>query len=109
ARLETRAFHQELGILTEAWSPIGRGGPVLSDPVVVSIAERLERSPAQIILRWHVQQEIVPVPRSSKPVQLRQNVDVFDFELAPSDMAALAGLDLGESAARDSDSQENGH
>lgn len=109
ARLESRAFHQELGILTEAWSPIGRGGPVLSDPVVLDIAERLGRSPAQIVLRWHVQQQIVPVPRSSKPHQLRQNVDVFDFALTPGDMERLSTLDQGESAARDSDSRENGH
>lgn len=109
ARTETRAFHRELGILTESWSPIGRGGPILDEPVVTGIAERVQRSAAQVILRWHVQQGVVPVPRSTNTQQLRQNVGLFDFELGPADMAQLATLDRGEGAARDSDSPQNGH
>ncbi len=78
-------------------------------PEVIALAERVERTPAQVLLRWHVQQGIVPVPRSSKPNQLQQNLALFDFEIPESDMTMLAALDRGESAARDSDSPENGH
>jgi 2,5-diketo-D-gluconate reductase A len=109
ARTEPRAVHQELGILTQSWSPIGRESGLRGNPIVVAIARRLNRSPAQVLLRWHVQQELVPIPQASDPAWLRENVSAFDFTLTAADMDDLAGLDLGESAARDSDAPENGH
>jgi 2,5-diketo-D-gluconate reductase A len=109
ARAQPRAVHRELGILTQSWSPIGRESGLRWNPLVVAIARRLNRSPAQVLLRWHVQQELVPIPQASDPAWLRENVSAFDFTLTAADMDDLAGLDLGESAARDSDAPENGH
>ncbi|MDP9888710.1 aldo/keto reductase [Arthrobacter sp. FW306-05-C] len=109
ARLEPRAVHRELEIVTEAWSPIGRNSGLRENPTVVGIAERLGKSPAQVLLRWHVQQDLVPVPQAAAPEWLKENISVFDFELRAADMEALAALDRGEAAARDSDSPENGH
>jgi 2,5-diketo-D-gluconate reductase A len=109
ARPEPRAYHTSHGILTEGWSPLGRGGPLLEDPIVNAIALRLERSPAQVLLRWQVEQGIVPLPRADNALQLRENLTIFDFELSSGDMAELGALDRGEVAARDSDSRENGH
>lgn len=109
ARREPRAVHEALGIVTQAWSPIGRSSGLRENPIVVGIADRLGRTAAQILLRWHVQQEIVPIPQAANPQWLRENLSVFDFELSSDDMLQLADLDRGESAARDSDSIENGH
>lgn len=109
ARLHPRGVHRELGILTEAWSPIGRASGLRENPVVLAIAEQLGKTPSQVLLRWHVQQDVVPIPQAAKPAWLEENISVFDFELTPADMEALAVLDRGEAAARDSDSPENGH
>ncbi|ROZ62089.1 aldo/keto reductase [Kocuria soli] len=109
ARLPPRAVHQSLGVVTEAWSPIGRESGLRDHPIVVEIAHRTGRTPAQVLLRWHVQQGIVPIPQAAKPEWLAENISVFDFCLTPGDMEAMAGLDRGEQAARDSDAPENGH
>jgi len=109
ARDEIRDLHKRWGIVTEAWSPLGRGGPLLTDPVVVGIADRVGRTPAQVLLRWHVQRNIVPIPRADDARQLQENAQIFDFNLTHADTAALGEFDRGESAARDSDSRENGH
>ncbi|WP_413542577.1 aldo/keto reductase [Citricoccus nitrophenolicus] len=109
ARLQPRAVHEHLGILTEAWSPIGRESGLREHPVVVRIAQRMARTPAQILLRWHVQQGVVPIPQAAKPEWLQENLSVFDFSLTDTDMDSMAALDRGETAARDSDSPENGH
>jgi 2,5-diketo-D-gluconate reductase A len=92
---ELRAAHDELGILTEAWSPIARGGDVLVDPVVVGIAEKHRRTTAQVILRWHLQIGNVVLPRSVNPTRIRENISLFDFELDEEDLAAIADLDGG--------------
>lgn len=109
ARGETRAVHDELGILTESWSPIGRASGLRDTPIVKAIAERVQRTPAQVLLRWHVQQGLIPIPQSSDPLYLAENLAVFDFVLSGTDMQALHGMDRGEAAARDSDNPENGH
>jgi 2,5-diketo-D-gluconate reductase A len=109
ARLQPRAVHRELGILTEAWSPIGRASGLRENPTVLGIAERLGKTASQVLLRWHVQQDLVPIPQAANPAWLEENISVFDFALSAADMEALAGLDRGEAAARDSDSPENGH
>ncbi|MEU9395235.1 aldo/keto reductase [Streptomyces sp. NPDC048324] len=87
---ELRAFHTARGILTESWSPLGRGSDLLDDPAIVSIAEDLGVSPGQVVLRWHVQLGAVPVPKSSDPGRQRANLDVFGFELDAGQMRAVA-------------------
>lgn len=89
---ELRALHDELGIRTVAWSPLGRGA-VLADPVVVQLAGDLGVSPAQVILRWHLEQGNVAIPKASSPERIAQNLDVFSFELPDAARDALAGLD----------------
>jgi 2,5-diketo-D-gluconate reductase A len=103
ARTRPRAFHAAHGIVTESYSPIGKGGELLSRPEVAEAARRHGRTPAQIVLRWHVQLGLIPIPKSSDPGRMAENLDVFGFELADDELAALSGLDRGESAATDSD------
>jgi 2,5-diketo-D-gluconate reductase A len=103
-REAARAHHARLGIVTESWSPIGgRDHDVLADPVVRGIAERTGRTPAQVVLRWHLELGLVTVPKSSDPARLRQNLEVVDLRLDAEDVAALSALDRGEAAAVDSD------
>jgi len=99
-----REYHAKHGIVTVSYGPLG--GPrsnLLESPIVVSIAERLGRSPGQVVLRWHVQQGLVAVPKSTRAERLAQNLDVFSFELSPDDLAALATLSEGPDAGGDSD------
>jgi 2,5-diketo-D-gluconate reductase A len=91
-QLELRAFHAEHEILTEAWSPIGQGQGLLEDPTIDAIAGRVDRSPAQVVLRWHVQHGNVVIPKSVTPARIKENIAVFDFELSDEDMAALTDL-----------------
>jgi 2,5-diketo-D-gluconate reductase A len=92
---ELRAFHEEHGILTEAWSPLGQGA-ALKAPAVVEIAEDLGRTPAQVVLRWHLELGNVVIPKSVTPERIRENFDVFDFELGEDRLAQIAKLDRGE-------------
>ncbi|MFJ5860127.1 aldo/keto reductase [Pseudarthrobacter sp. NPDC092439] len=92
---ELRAIHAGLGIRTEAWSPLGRG-QVLADPVVAACAAEHHRSPAQVILRWHMQLGNIAIPKASSEARIRENLDIFGFELSDRDMAALAGLERGQ-------------
>jgi diketogulonate reductase-like aldo/keto reductase len=87
-----RAYHDEHGIITEAWSPIARGGELLADPAVRALSEKYGKSPAQLVLRWHVQQDIVAIPRSVRPARIAENFAIFDFELAEDDLAELSAL-----------------
>ncbi|MFJ9176345.1 aldo/keto reductase [Streptomyces sp. NPDC102360] len=98
---ELRAYDAKHGIATEAWSPLGRGNGVLDDEIVTALARKHERSPAQIVLRWHLQLGNVVIPKSVTPSRIRENIAVFDFELAADDMAALAGLETGERVGPD--------
>jgi 2,5-diketo-D-gluconate reductase A len=86
------ATHDALGIATEAWSPLGQG-KVLTDPVIAAIAARLGRTPAQVIIRWHLDRGQIAIPKSVSPRRIAENIDVFDFKLEPADLAAIAGLD----------------
>ena len=104
-RAETRAYHEAHGILTEAWSPLGRGGAVLEAPVITELADRYAKSPAQVVLRWHMDLGQAAAPRSSNATRLAENLDIFDFRLTGQEVAAISSLDRGESAARDSDSE----
>jgi 2,5-diketo-D-gluconate reductase A len=100
---ELRAYHLEHGIVTEAWSPIAQGGDLLQDPVLQRIAGAHGRTPAQVVLRWHVQLGNVVFPKSVRPERMRENIDVFDFALTADDMAAIAGLDTGTRTGPDPD------
>ena len=92
---EVRAADAEHGILTEAWSPLAKGR-VLNDPIVGAIASRTGRSPAQVVLRWHVQRGDIVFPKSTTPARIEENFQIFDFELEPEDIAAISALDRGE-------------
>jgi 2,5-diketo-D-gluconate reductase A len=92
---ELRAWNAEEGIATEAWSPLAQGD-LLEDGTIETIAAHHDRTPAQTILRWHIQIGNVVIPKSATPERIRENFEIFDFELSEDDMAALARLDTGE-------------
>ncbi|MER5897647.1 aldo/keto reductase [Streptomyces sp. NPDC001876] len=99
---ELRTLHAEHGIATEAWSPLAQGA-LLDDSALVAIAERHGKSPAQVVLRWHLQLGNVVIPKSVTPARIRENIDVFDFTLSSADMEAIAGLDRGMRTGPDPD------
>ncbi len=100
---ELRAFDAEHGIATEAWSPLAKGGELLGNPTVTAIADRLGRTPAQVVLRWHLQLGNVVIPKSVTPSRIAENLNVFDFELTADDVAALTALDKGLRTGPDPD------
>ncbi|GAA3726404.1 diketogulonate reductase-like aldo/keto reductase [Spinactinospora alkalitolerans] len=99
---ELRAFHAEHGIATEAWSPLGQGN-LLGDPAIGAIAEAYGKTPAQVILRWHLQLGNVVIPKSVTPERIRSNFDVFDFELASGDVDAITALNADKRFGPDPD------
>lgn len=88
---ELRSFNKEHDIATEAWSPLGQG-QLLQDPTVAKLAEAYGKTPAQVILRWHLQIGNIAIPKSVTPERIRSNFDVFDFELSSGDVEAVSGL-----------------
>jgi 2,5-diketo-D-gluconate reductase A len=103
-RDEQRAYGAKHGILTESWSPLGGSGArVLESPAIIAIADRIGRTPGQVVLRWHVQNGLVVIPRSTNPARISQNMRIFDFELSDDDLASIAGLSRGPNAGVDSD------
>jgi 2,5-diketo-D-gluconate reductase A len=103
-----RAYDAEHGIVTESYSPLGgQGARMLDEAVVQRLAERLGRTPAQVVLRWHVQQGLVAIPKSASPERMRDNLAIFDFALADADLAELATLSKGPDAGVDSN--HDGH
>jgi 2,5-diketo-D-gluconate reductase A len=88
-------YGREHGIATQAWSPIAQGA-VLDDPVITDIAERHGRTPAQVVLRWHIERGNIVFPKSTTPARIRENFELFDFELGRDDHEAIDGLDRGE-------------
>lgn len=97
---ELRTFDAAHGIVTEAWSPLARGR-LLDEPALARIAAKHGVSPAQAVLRWHVQLGVVAIPKSVTPERIRENLDVFGFALDDEDLAAIAGLATGERTGRD--------
>jgi 2,5-diketo-D-gluconate reductase A len=97
-----REFDAARGIRTEAWSPLARGR-VLGTPLLDDLADKHGRTPAQVVLRWHVELGNIVIPKASSPERLRENLDVFDFALDDDDLAALATLETGERTGRDPD------
>ncbi|MDT7620547.1 MAG: 2,5-diketo-D-gluconate reductase [Pseudonocardiales bacterium] len=99
---ELRKYHAEHGIATEAWSPIAQG-EVLGEQTITSLADKYGKSPAQVVLRWHLQVGNIVFPKSVNPDRVRENIDVFDFELADDDMDAIAAMDAGHRTGPDPD------
>jgi len=104
ARSGLREFNAEHGIVTESWSPLGRRRTLFDRAPVEQAARAHGRSPAQVVLRWHLQHGLVAIPKSSRAERMAENFSVFDFDLTSTEMSALDALDRGESAATDSDS-----
>ncbi|HEY8502202.1 MAG TPA: aldo/keto reductase, partial [Solirubrobacterales bacterium] len=92
---ELRAWHADHDVATEAWSPLAQGD-LLEDGTIETIAGHYDKSPAQIILRWHLQIGNVVIPKSATPERIRENFELFDFSLSEDDMAALDRLDAGD-------------
>ena len=89
---QMREFHEANGIVTEAWSPLGQGQGLLSDPALAVLSEKHGKTPAQIVLRWHIQLGNVVIPKSVTPARIKENLEVFDFVLDTEDMAAIGAL-----------------
>jgi 2,5-diketo-D-gluconate reductase A len=102
-RAALRAYDAGRGIATQSWSPLGQGGALLAHPEVARLAARHDKTPAQIVLRWHMELGLAAVPKSSSPERMAANIAIFDFRLTGDEVAALSSLDRGESAAVDSD------
>ena len=90
---DIQAANAAHGVVTEAWSPLAQGGALLSEEAITTIAERLGRTPAQVVLRWHLQQGRVVIPKSVTPSRIAENIALFDFELTGDDLAAIDGLE----------------
>ncbi|MFK0003183.1 aldo/keto reductase [Paenarthrobacter sp. NPDC090522] len=104
-RALARDFNQSHGIVTESYSPLGASSELLNAPVLARIGEKHGKSPGQVVLRWHVQQGLVAIPKTSNPQRMQENLDVFGFELDQDDLAGLQTLDGGPDAGVDSDVQ----
>ncbi|MFC5789181.1 aldo/keto reductase [Agromyces tardus] len=101
-----RAFHAELGIRTESWSPLAKRSELLAEPVVTGLAAGLGVTPAQLVLRWHVELGTVPIPKSADAARRRENLDVFGFSLAPEHVEAISSLERGRLWGGDPDTHE---
>ncbi|MET8853332.1 aldo/keto reductase [Amycolatopsis sp. NPDC004625] len=100
---ELREFDTKNGIATEAWSPLAKGGSLLGDPVVADLAVKHSRTPAQIVLRWHLQLGNVVIPKSVTPSRIEENFDLFGFTLTEEELDSLTPLDRGERTGPDPD------
>ena len=103
AKAAEREFDAAHGIVTEAWSPLGKGTELLSHPTVQEVAKAHGRTPGQVVLRWETQQDVVPIPKSSDRGRLEDNLAVFDFDLTDAELASLSALDGTARPAADSD------
>ncbi len=100
---ETRAFCDEHGIVVESYSPLMQAGEALEHPVITELASKHGRSPAQVILRWHVQNGFIVIPKSTKAARIQENFDLFDFELSSEDMQQIESMDVGKRIGADPD------
>lgn len=106
AQVPLREFHLSHGVATEAWAPIGQGKGLLEDPMIIDIAGKYGKTPAQVVLRWHVQLGNIAVPKSTTPERIRSNIEIFDFELGTEDMQRLTDLAPEERIGPDPDTFE---
>jgi 2,5-diketo-D-gluconate reductase A len=103
-RSAEREFHARHGIVTESYSPLGgSGADLLGAPILARLGEKHGKTPGQLVLRWHIQNGLVTIPKTASPERMAENLDVFDFALDPQDLAELAILDEGPGAGNDSD------
>ena len=103
-RTAEREFHARHGIVTESYSPLGGSGAgLLGAPILARLAEKHGKTPGQLVLRWHIQNGLVTIPKTASPERMTENLDVFDFALDPQDLAELSVLDEGPGAGNDSD------
>jgi diketogulonate reductase-like aldo/keto reductase len=100
---ETRAYCAERGIAVESYSPLMRGGEALEHPVVARLARKYGKTPAQVILRWHVQIGCIVIPKSARPERIRENLDILDFELSTDEMRQIDGMDQEQRIGADPD------
>ena len=98
---QLREFHAAHGILTESWGPLGQGKGLLENPHILDVARRKARTPGQVVLRWHIQLGNVVIPKSVNPDRIRENIDIFDFELDESDMQAIEEVRTGRRLGAD--------
>ena len=98
-----RAYHRRHGIVTQSWAPLGKAGPLLAEPVVAAAAARHGRSPSQVVLRWIVENGVVPQPGSLNPAHMAENLAALDFSLTPEEVTAIAGLNGRQVEITDSD------
>jgi 2,5-diketo-D-gluconate reductase A len=98
---ELREFHAEHGILTESWGPLGQGKGLLENPHILDVARGKGRTPGQVVLRWHIQLGNVVIPKSVNPDRIRENIDIFDFELDEADMQAIEEVRTGRRLGAD--------
>jgi len=102
-RNSAQALHREYGIATQCWSPLGRDSGLRNERLILALADKYERTPSQIILRWHTQQGFSAIPKASSSAHLTENMASFDFELSAEDLERMYGLDTGEADIYDSD------
>ena len=100
---DMRVFCGEHQIAVESWSPLAKGGELLADPEIRRIAKETGKTPAQVVLRWHIERGDIVFPKSVKPVRIRENFDIFDFELSGDDVAAIRALNRDERTGPDPD------
>lgn len=100
------ATNQEYGIVTEAWSPLGRGSSELTEPLILKLAEKYDKNAGQIILRWHIQRGILPVAKSTTPQHQRLNLDIFDFTLTETEVSQISDLERKDGRVDDQDPKE---
>lgn len=98
---ELKAFCKENDIVVEAWSPIAKGGEVLQDEIIKEIADKYGKSAAQVVLRWHMQEGTIAIPKSVTPSRIKENIDIFDFSLTDEEMEKIASLDRNHRIGKD--------
>lgn len=98
--------NQEYGIVTEAWSPLGRGSSELTEPLILKLAEKYDKNAGQIILRWHIQRGILPVVKATTPQHQRRNLDIFDFTLTETEVSQISDLERKDGRVDDQDPKE---
>jgi 2,5-diketo-D-gluconate reductase A len=106
-RPEQHAYDQAHGIVTVGWAPLGPRTDLLSHATLASLAAKYGKTPGQIVLRWHIEIGVVPIPKSANPARIAQNIDIFDFALSADEVAAISALDTGAMPGVDSDT--SGH
>ncbi|MGV3614223.1 MAG: aldo/keto reductase [Fimbriimonas sp.] len=105
---ELRAFHDQHGIVTESWSPLGQGKELLAEPTLAEIGRKYGKTPAQVVLRWHLDSGLIAIPKSVTPSRIRENFDVFDFHLDEKDMKEIATLNTGKRLGGDPETANYG-